>query len=226
MRPLADQTWPGMPMASAQEPVSMNAKVSMGLWGLAAFLSVGVAGYAWYFAPHVQDLSPEIVANLFARPWLTLHVAGAGTALMVGAFQFLPAVRRRRTLHRWLGRTYATGCIVGGCAGFMLAFGTTAGPVASVGFGLLAPIWIFTTVQAWRMAVARRFDEHRRWMIRSFSLTFAAVTLRLYLPIGVIAGLTFAQIYVATAWISWIPNLLAAELYLRREKIMRLQPAV
>jgi len=216
---------PGIPVATAQEPLSMNAKVSMGLWGLVAFLSVGVASYAYYFAPQVENLGPPIVANLFARPWLTLHVAGAGTALMVGAFQFLPAIRRRRPLHRWLGRTYATACIVGGCAGFMLALGTTAGPVASLGFGLLAPIWIFTTVQAWRMALARRFDEHRRWMIRSFSLTFAAVTLRLYLPIGVMAGLTFDQIYVATAWISWIPNLLAAELYLRREAL-RLQPAV
>ncbi len=48
-------------------------------------------------------------------------------------------------------------------------------------------------------------------MIRSFSLTFAAVTLRLYLPIGIMSGLTFEQIYVATAWISWIPNLLIAE---------------
>ena len=58
-------------------------------------------------------------------------------------------------------------------------------------------------------------------MIRSFSLTFAAVTLRLYLPIGIVSGLTFEQIYVATAWISWVPNLLVAELYLRREMTRR-----
>ncbi|WP_430420006.1 DUF2306 domain-containing protein [Phenylobacterium sp.] len=185
-------------------------------WGLLAFLSVGVAGYAWYFAPQVQNLSPAIFANLFARPWLTLHAGGAGTALMVGAFQFLPAVRRRRALHRWLGRIYATCCIGGGAAGFILAFGTTAGPVAAVGFGLLAPAWIYTTAQGWLAARAGRFDAHRRWMIRSFSLTFAAVTLRLYLPIGIMSGLTFEQIYVATAWISWIPNLLLAELYIRR----------
>ena len=187
------------------------------LWGLAAFLSVGVAGYAWYFAPQVHNLGPEVFGNLFARPWLTLHVAAAGTALMVGAFQFLPAVRRRRTLHRWLGRTYAPACIAGGAAGFVLAFGTTAGPVAAWGFGLLAPVWIYTTAQGWLTARARRFDEHRRWMIRSFSLTFAAVTLRLYLPLAFIPGLSFEQVYVATAWISWIPNLLLAELYLRRE---------
>jgi uncharacterized membrane protein len=202
----------------------MNAKVSMGLWGLAAFLSVGVAVFSYRYVPQIGLLSPEVMANLFAKPWLAVHAGGAATALLIGPFQFLPAVRRRRTLHRWLGRTYATGCIVGGCAGFGLAFGTTAGPIAGLGFGLLAPTWIYCTAQGWLTARARRFDEHRRWMIRSFALTFAAVTLRLYLPIGVMAGLTFEQIYVATAWISWIPNLLVAELYLRRE-MFRLQPA-
>jgi uncharacterized membrane protein len=202
----------------------MDTRLSKGLWGLAAFLSVGIALFSYrYLGPPEPTLSPEILANLFAKPWLAVHVTGAATALMVGAFQLLPAVRRRRALHRWLGRTYASGCIVGGCGGFVMALGTTAGPVASLGFGLLAPIWIFTTVQAWRTARARRFDEHRAWMIRSFALTFAAVTLRLYLPLGQIAGMPFQVIYPLTAWISWIPNLLIAELYLRRGV---LRPAV
>lgn len=191
-------------------------KPHLALWALAAFLSVGVAGYALYFAPQTQNLSPEIAGNLLARPWLALHAGGAGTALLVGAFQLLPAIRRRRGLHRWLGRIYGVGCLTGGCAGFVLAFGTTFGPVAGLGFGLLAPIWIYCTVQGWLAARGGRFEEHRRWMIRSFSLTFAAVTLRLYLPLGMMAGLTFAQIYVATAWISWVPNLVLAEIYLRR----------
>ena len=114
--------------------------------------------------------------------------------------------------------------VVGGVAGFGLAFGATAGPIATAGFGLLAPIWIYTTVQGWLTARAGRFEEHRRWMIRSFALTFAAVTLRLYLPLGVMAGLSFQQIYVATAWISWVPNLLLVELWLQRGRV-RLQPA-
>lgn len=186
------------------------------LWTPAGLLSVAVAGYAYYFAPQVQNLGPQVFANLFARPWLTLHVAAAGTALLVGVFQLLPAVRARRPLHRALGRIYVTSCVLGGAAGLVLALGTTAGPVAAWGFGLLAPIWIYTTVQGARAARARRMDDHRRWMIRSFALTFAAVTLRLYLPLGMVAGLSFEQIYVATAWISWVPNLLLAELYLRR----------
>ncbi len=202
----------------------MTRRFSLLLWSLAALLSVGVAVFSYRFIPRIGPMSPEILGNLYANPWLALHAAGAGTALLTGPFQFLPALRRRHVLHRWIGRTYGTSCLVGGAAGFILAFGTTAGPVAAAGFGLLAPAWIYTTAQGWLTARARRFDEHRRWMIRSFALTFAAVTLRLYLPLGVIAGLTFPQIYVATAWISWVPNLLVAELYLLRERA-RLQPA-
>jgi uncharacterized membrane protein len=188
-------------------------------WSLAALLSIGIALFSYRYVVGIGPLGDNVLANLFSRPWLALHALGGATALLVGAFQLLPALRRRRALHRWLGRIYAPACILGGVAGFVLAFGTTAGPIAGVGFGLLAPIWIYTTVQGWRTARARDFDAHRRWMIRSFALTFAAVTLRLYLPLGMIAGLTFEQIYVATAWISWIPNLLVVELWMRRGRV-------
>ncbi|TAJ74662.1 MAG: DUF2306 domain-containing protein [Phenylobacterium sp.] len=203
----------------------MNARLSMGLWGLAIVLSVGVAILSYRYVPQIGPLSPEVMANLFARPWLMLHAGAASTALLVGGFQALPAVRRRPALHRGLGLTYVAGCFVGGVAGFAMAFGTTAGPVAGWGFGILAVIWVYVTGQGWLAARARRIDAHRRWMIRSFALTFAAVTLRLYLPIGAMAGLEFAEIYRLNAWISWIPNLLLAEIYLRRRTMRGLQPA-
>jgi uncharacterized membrane protein len=157
-----------------------------------------------------------VVQNLFHRPWLDVHVVGAASALLVGPLQFLPRLRaRRRTLHRWLGRTYVAGCLIGGVGGLVMAFGTTAGPIAGVGFGSLAIVWLVTTGQAWRSAVARRFDDHRAWMIRSFALTFGAVTLRLYLPIFPLFGLSFVDAYRVTSYLAWIPNLIVAELYLR-----------
>ena len=193
----------------------MTSKLTTGAWGLAAFLSVGVAGYAYWSVSAGGPPAPEVRANLFAHPWLIAHMALAGTALLVGPLQLLPALRRRRTLHRWLGRTYVVGCLVGGVAGLLMAFGTTAGPVAAWGFGTLGVVWLITSVEGWRMARARRFDAHRAWMIRSFSLTFGAVMLRLYLPISQIMGIPFLEAYSAIAWLAWVPNLLLAEAYLR-----------
>ena len=48
-------------------------------------------------------------------------------------------------------------------------------------------------------------------MIRSYALTFAAVTLRLQIPLSQIAGLSMETAYPVIAWLSWIPNLLLAE---------------
>ena len=191
-------------------------RLNRGLWTLAAVLSAGVAIFSYRYLPRLGPLAPGVVQNLFHRPWLEVHVAGAATALLVGPFQFLPRLRaRRRTLHRWLGRLYVTGCLTGGIGGLVMAFGTTAGPIAGVGFGSLAVVWLTTTGQAWRSALARRFDDHRAWMIRSFALTFGAVTLRLYLPILPLLGLSFLDSYRLTSYLAWIPNLILAELYLR-----------
>jgi hypothetical protein len=52
-------------------------------------------------------------------------------------------------------------------------------------------------------------------MIRSFALTLAAVTLRFYLPIPPSLGYDFDDGYRAIAWLSWVPNLMLAELYVR-----------
>jgi uncharacterized membrane protein len=204
------------------------AKLNRPLWGLAAFLSIGVALFSYRYLPRVGPLGPDILKNLFARPWLDVHVAGAATALLLGPFQFLPRLRaNHRALHRWIGRTYVIGCLSGGVGGLFMAFGTTAGPIASVGFGGLAVCWILANIEGWRMAVNRRFDAHRAWMIRSFALTFAAVTLRLYVPLALIFPIAFLDAYRAISFLCWAPNLIVAELYIRGAfaRRPRLQPA-
>jgi len=194
----------------------MTKRLTWSGWGLAALLSAGVAIFSYRYLPRIGPLSPAILQNAFHRPWLDVHIAGAATALFVGPLQFLPWLRARsRRLHRWLGRTYVVGCLAGGVGGFIMAFGSTAGPVATAGFASLAVIWIIANVQGWRLAMARRFDEHRAWMIRSFAMTFAAVTLRLYLPLIPLFGVSFVDGYRAISFLAWIPNLILAELYIR-----------
>jgi hypothetical protein len=55
-------------------------------------------------------------------------------------------------------------------------------------------------------------------MIRSYALTFAAVTLRIWLPLFQNGfGMEFISAYVIIAWLCWVPNLLWAEWYVRQD---------
>ena len=165
----------------------------------------------------VGFIPPLIANNLFLKPWLFIHVAGAATALLIGPVQFSSTLRTRFTaLHRWIGRTYVIASLVGGVAGFILALGASTGPISRIGFGSLGILWIVTTALAWRRAMQGRFVEHRAWMIRSFALAFAAVTLRSYMPVAVLLHLPFDDAYRAISFLCWVPNLLVAELYLRK----------
>jgi hypothetical protein len=149
-----------------------------------------------------------------------VHVAGAATALLVSQLQLIPKLRRgMAAFHRWLGRLYVVGCTVGGIAGLPLALGSAAGPVATAGFGLLAVAWLVTTLSGWRAGFGRRIADHRSWMIRSFSLTYAAVTLRIYLAILPTLPIAFVSGYRAISFLCWVPNLLVAELFLRRSRL-------
>lgn len=186
-------------------------------WGLAGLLSLAVALFSYRYVVGGGMQAPNVMANPFVQPWLLVHVAGAATALLIGSVQFIGPLRRRLPfVHRWTGRLYALACLVGGVGGFMLALGSTAGPVAVGGFALLAVVWLMTTSMGWRKAMARDFVSHRRWMIRSWALTLAAVTLRLYMLAIPLVPADPVQAYAAIAWLCWVPNLLIAEVYLRR----------
>ena len=193
------------------------------LWGAIALLSVAIAVWSARYLLNPPQTVEQALGNPLGVPWLVIHVAGAVTALAVGSLQFLSALRGARRPHRWTGRIYVSGVAVGGVAGLVLAPGSFAGPAASWGFGLLATLWLTFTALGWRAAVQGRFAEHRRWMIRSWALTLAAVTLRLYLPGAMALELPFLDAYRVIAWLCWVPNLALAEVWISllplREKV-------
>jgi hypothetical protein len=187
------------------------------LWALTGLLSGAVAIFSYRYLAGVGPLAPNVLQNAFRNPWLDLHVAGSATALLIGPLQFVGWIRRRRPqIHRWLGRTYAAACLLGAAGGFVLAWGATAGPVATAGFGTLAVLWTLATVQAWRLALQRRIAAHRAWMMRSFALTFAAVTLRIGLGLLPVLKIDFLEGYRALSILSWAVNLAVVELILAR----------
>lgn len=186
-------------------------------WAVMTFLALAVACYAAALLA-LPDFRPSLVRALIAeRPIAAMaHFGGSAFALAIGAFQLNAWLRARFAGgHRWLGRLYMAGVLAGGVSGFLLALQSSAGTVAQAGFALLAVCWLGITFAAYRHIRAGNIAEHRRWMIRSFALTFAAVTLRIYLPVSQIAGIAFPLAYSAIAWLCWMPNLLVAEFYLR-----------
>jgi uncharacterized membrane protein len=187
-------------------------------------LAVLVAGYALFTygtQPLGARVHPQMRAEFEARPVaIYAHIFGASVALLLGPLQFLKGLRAARPgLHRALGWAYlALGVGVGGLAGLYVAFFAFGGAVSTSGFAVLAVVWLYTGARAVLAAKRRDFDTHRRWMVRNFALALAAVTLRIGLGIGFGSGLPFEVFYPPLAWLSWVPNLLLAELLLWRER--------
>jgi uncharacterized membrane protein len=189
--------------------------------------AIAISSYR-YLLPGMPGGAPAVVANQFTNTGaLVLHAGVSATALILGALQFFPRFRARwPAWHRRAGTVYVACCLFGGTAALLLALGSTAGPIATAGFGLLAVFWLGCTIQAWRYAKARDFVRHRRWMTRSYALAFAAVTLRLYLPVVFIAHWDFLVGYRAISFLCWVPNLIIAELWLRYGSSVRTSPPI
>ena len=185
--------------------------------GLLYLLAFGVAAYA-VFAYGVMPLGsvvhPDMRGNFLAHPaGIYTHAFASAVALVVGPFQFSSALRQKHVrIHRWLGRVYlGVGVLVGGLSGLYLAQHAFGGTVARLGFVALAVAWLYTGLRAYLAARQGAIHKHRKWMVRNFSLTFAAVTLRFYVPGSIAMGIDFAQAYAAIAWLCWVPNLAFAE---------------
>lgn len=183
--------------------------------------SILIGAYAVFIvATGFAFVPDEVPANRFPTALgLRTHIVASGIALLTGPFQFLRPLRHRFPLvHRTLGRIYVVACIVGGIAGGSIALFTASGLVAGFGFFGLAIASLFCTIRAWLAVRGGDYLTHERWMTRSFALAFAAVTLRIYIPISQIAGLDYTESYRVIAWLCWIPNLLVAQLLIRNAR--------
>lgn len=173
---------------------------------------IALASFRFLFGG-VAVTMPDFLYHAELRPVaFYTHVTLASVALALVPFQLWPRLRKTRIhVHRLLGRVYGIAVLAAGVGGFCIAVTTTSGNVAAWGFGLLAIVWIGTTAYGILLAMQGDIAAHQRWMIRSASLTMAAVSLRIYLGIGVVAGVSYDDIVGLLGWICWVPNLLVAE---------------
>jgi hypothetical protein len=186
-------------------------------WTVMLITALAVVAYT-LVAPFVPRIAaPLLFTQLAARPaFLVAHLAGAAVALFTGVFQHNAWIRTRHPrLHRSMGLCYVVGVMLGGVGALGLAPYSEGGMVAHVGFGLLGALWIAFTLRAFALARAHRYPVHRKWMIRSYALTLAAVSLRIQLPLAMANGIPYEIAYPVIAWTAWVPNLVVAQ-YLAR----------
>ncbi|GAA0935861.1 DUF2306 domain-containing protein [Nonomuraea longicatena] len=200
-------------------------KTSRRLWwpALMAVSAIGIAAYAVppYLTGNPADsnvpIDPDVALHYLS---LAVHALPGGLALIIGPFQFMARLRARRPrLHRVAGRIYMISVLLASGAALFAATFSLGGLSVQVAFYLLVAAWLYTLVRAYQSI--RRGDArlHRIWMIRNYALTFAAVTLRLYLVTGLMlkqsfTSLPFDELYNASVWASVLVNVVVAEYFI------------
>lgn len=159
----------------------------------------------------------DVLKDVFWKIAFYLHISGALLALALGSLQFWPSHRKRHPkFHQTLGKIYALGILIAAPAGLYMAFFARGGLFAQIGFVFLDLAWMISTaLGVYFIAIKKDIRLHGEWMLRSYAVTFAAVTLRLWTPLlSVLFGLSETHILALVPWLSWIPNLMVAELIL------------
>ena len=173
---------------------------------------------------YLGDVPKYFGGNIGARKeterwWLIVHFTGAACTLVLGPLQFWPYFRNHfRKWHRVAGKFYIGGSLISASMVFyLLSNYPLPGSVPSL--GLLAVIWIFTTIAAFWFAIKKNFKLHKQFMIRSYVCGLAFVFIRV-LPIlnsyiGIFDFIKDEEMQgTVYEWICWVYPLMITEFIL------------
>lgn len=193
-------------------------------WVVFVLLAIGIGLYPLIYIFAAEDFgllmnkSNDLLSNTVWKMAFYGHISFGGVALLIGWSQFVRKLRTKRlNLHRNLGKIYVTSALVSGLCGVYLGFFATGGIVSSLGFICLGLIWLFTTIRAYIAVKNNDLSLHQGMMIYSYALCFAAVTLRIWLPLLTIIWGEFLLAYKIVAWLCWVPNIVFAHLWVRKK---------
>lgn len=196
-------------------------------WFVFAFLAIGVSMYPLMYIYYAFDdvevalrlsKNEELLTSVLWNTAFYGHITFGGVALLVGWIQFSRRFRNANLIrHRRIGKIYVAAVTIGGICGIFLALYATGGLVAQTGFLSLGVIWLYFTAMAYRAIKKGDIDKHQAFMIYSYAACFAAVTLRLWLPLLSLAFGSFIPAYRVVAWLCWVPNIIFAYFWVRRK---------
>ncbi len=143
-----------------------------------------------------------------------IHITSSMVVLVAGLPQFLPQITKNYVLfHRWLGKGYVLlVLLLAAPSGLILAIYANGGIASKTGFSMQCLAWWYCTYMAYSKIRAKNFREHIGWMIRSYAVTLAAMSLRTeaYL-MHYFFHTKPIETYITVTWVSWVGNLFIAE---------------
>ncbi len=149
------------------------------------------------------------------------HIVLGGLALLIGWLQFNKKLRIKNIkLHRNLGKIYVISVLISGICGLYIALYATGGIISILGFFSLGLIWLYTTITSFAAIKKGHVELHEKLMIYSYAACFAAVTLRIWLPLLAIALGEFISAYRIVAWLCWVPNMVIAYFLVKNKTLV------
>jgi hypothetical protein len=188
------------------------------LLGSATITLASLVYFGEDLAPFVMDKLPLPLEDVWMLA-LKTHVVAAMVSLPACLFLFSATVQRRLPrVHRWVGR--ATGVILLFAlvpSGFYLSLFAKGGLPSTIGFMLSGAIVAVGMVQGVRTARARRYVEHRRWVLHVIAQLSVAVTSRAMLFGFDAAGVDEELAYIVALWLPVVGSFIVAELLSARK---------
>lgn len=155
-----------------------------------------------------------------------IHVFTSILIITSGLFQFSKTILNKYTkIHRVSGTVYLIATLlISGPAALVMSFYANGGYPAQASFVILSILWLGSTFLAYYFLRKKDYESHGKWMVRSYALTLSAVSLRLYSYLFNVFYFNMdpVNLYILLSWMSWIPNLILAEILIRRGLVSRL----
>lgn len=163
-------------------------------------------------------------ARFFTSPVPVIaHIISATVFCLLGAFQFVPRLRRGRpSWHRVAGRIVVPAGLIAGLSGMWMAVFYTRPELDMVVRLVFGTVMVASILLAVRAVVRRDFASHRAWMIRGYAVGIGAGTqVFTTLPWVIANGGASPEPTAAVALLAagWIINLAVAEVAIRRSSL-------
>ena len=165
----------------------------------------------------LQSKSEILLNDFFWNTGFYTHIILGGLALLIGRIQFNEKIRKTKLfLHRQIGKLYIIFSLLSATAAIYISLYSTGGIISTIGFMSLGIIWFYSTISAYIHIKNKRIESHQKMIIYSYAVCFAAVTLRIWLPILTSLFDDFIIGYRIVAYMCWLPNLVVAYFIVKR----------